>query len=72
MKYIMLKNKITGARSIRNNKDGSMVVESENPAEYARLRRLALKNQKQAELNCAMSELGLNKVRSVSGKVYWE
>jgi hypothetical protein len=47
-------------------------MESDNPTEYMRLRKLALKNQKQADMNNAISSLGLDKVRSTSGKVYWE
>jgi hypothetical protein len=72
-KYTMLRNKVTGDRSIRNNKDGSITLESENPVEYARLRKLAIKNKRSAEIDYAMESCGLTKVRGqVSGRIYWE
>lgn len=73
MKYSLLKNKATGIRSIRINKTGEKIAENDNPIEYARLRKLALKNLDKASINDAMKSLGLTKVIGpVSGKVYWE
>lgn len=73
MKYTMLKNKNTGVRSIRNNEDGSLIIETENPKEYARLRKLAEKNLRAASKNDLMQSMGLSRVKgSVSGRTYWE
>ena len=73
MKYTLLKNKETGARSIRINKTGEVVVESENPEKYLELRKKALTNLKTAARNEMLSDLGLVKVRgAVSGRTYWE
>ena len=73
MKYTLLKNKETGARSIRNNKNGEVVVKLENPDKYLDLRKKALKNLQIAARDQSYSDCGFTKVRgSVSGKVYWE
>lgn len=70
-KYVLLKNKETGERSVRIT-GGEVVSEKENPAEYARLRKLAIRNLRQNEVNEAYRSCGLTRVRSQSGKVYWE
>lgn len=73
MKYTLLKNKETGARSVRINKTGERIFESENPTEYAKLRRKALTNMKRAAFDEDMRMCGLTKVRgAVSGHIYWE
>lgn len=72
MKYTLLKNKITGERSIRIT-GGEKVTEKDNPIEYARLRKLALKNRDRADRDDVMRSLGLTKVYgAVSGQTYWE
>ena len=72
-KYTLLKNKVTGERTVRNNKTGQVVKETENPVEYLALRKKALNNLKQAQRNEAMESLGLTKVYgAMTGKVYWE
>lgn len=73
MKYTLLKNKETGARSVRINKTGEKIFEAENPVEYAKLRRKALNNLKRAVSEEDMRMCGLTKVRgAVSGHIYWE
>jgi hypothetical protein len=50
-----------------------MVIETENPVEYARLRKLAEKNLNAASKKEAMQSLGLSRVKgSISGRTYWE
>ena len=72
MKYTLLKNKITGERSIRVT-GGEKIVEKDNPTEYARLRKLALKNRDRADRDDVMRSMGLTKVYgAVSGQTYWE
>ena len=67
MKYTLLKNKTTGARSIRINDIshidicGEVVRESENPTRYAELRKLAISNRNRAERDQVMRDLGLVK-----------
>lgn len=73
MKYTLLKNKVTEARSIRINTTGEKIIEQDNPIEYARLRKLAVKNVNNANRDDCLRSLGLTKVRgSVSGNIYWE
>lgn len=73
MKFTLLKNKVTGIRSVRNNKTGETVVESENPELYAQLRKKAIANIERASRDDCMRSLGMVKTYgSVSGKVYWE
>ena len=73
MKYTLLKNKFTGIRSIRINATGEKIVESENPIEYKRLRKLAVNNFKRADYDETMRSIGLTKVRgAVTGRIYWE
>jgi hypothetical protein len=72
-KYTLLKNKVTGIRAVRVNPAGAMIAESDNPAEYARLRKMAIANLRRTERDDAMRSIGLKKVRgAVSGKTYWE
>ena len=72
MKYTLLKNKMTGERSIRIT-GGERVTENDNPTEYARLRKLALKNRDRADRDDVMRSMGLTKVYgAVSGQTYWE
>lgn len=73
MKYTLLKNKVTGERSVRNNKTGEVIQESVNPELYNNLRKRALTNLRSKERDSIMRDMGLNKVYgAVSGKVYWE
>lgn len=73
MKYSLLKNKISGERSIRiNDGSGTMIKESENPIEYARLRKLALVNINRGQRDDAMRSIGLVRVKGALGGVYWE
>lgn len=73
MKYTLLKNKVTGVRSVRINKTGEVVVENENPIKYVELRKKALASANRRSRDSLMEDMGLTKVRgAVSGKVYWE
>lgn len=72
-KYTLLINKETKERSVRINKTGEVIRESENADLYLELRKRALNNARQASRNDAMRSLGLTPVRgAVSGKIYWE
>lgn len=72
-KYTLLKNKVTGERSVRNNKTNEVITEKDNPKEYKALRAKALNNLKAREYNSIMKDMGLTRVvGEVSGKVYWE
>ena len=72
-KYTLLKNKETGAPSVRNNKTGEVITESENPDLYKELRKRALRNRNNAARDDVLRSLGLTKVRgAVFGKIYWE
>jgi hypothetical protein len=70
-KYTLLKNKSTGERSIHIAGQGR-VKESENPAEYARLRNLALRNRSRSDRDQFMRDCGLVRVRGALGGIYWE
>ena len=72
MKYTLLKNKTTGARSILIGGQTERVVEKDNPVEYARLRKLALNNYRRVDRDDAMRSLGLVKVTGALGGKYWE
>ena len=72
MKYTLLKNKLTGVRSIYNSETKEKIKESENPALYLELRKKALNNLKIAEKNQCMRDLGLTHVKGACGGVYWE
>ena len=71
MKYTLLKNKVTGERSIHVS-GGERVHEKDNPQEYAKLRKLAVNNYKRADRDDAMRSLGLVKVTGALGGKYWE
>lgn len=72
MKYALLKNKITGVRSIYNSDTKEKIVESNNPSEYLRLRKLALNNLHKSQRNECMKDLGLVSYRTESGAICWE
>lgn len=72
MKYTLLKNKVTGVRSVRINTTGELVLESEDPNRYADLRKKAETNRRSAAKHDAYTSCGLERVRSASGKVYYE
>ena len=73
MKYTLLKNKTTGIRSIRNNQTNAVVSEQDDPALYAKLRKLAVVSARRREERDIMESFGLTKcIGPVSGKVYWE
>jgi anionic cell wall polymer biosynthesis LytR-Cps2A-Psr (LCP) family protein len=71
MKYTLLKNKVTGERSVYVVGQGK-IKESEYPLEYARLRKLALSNLHRVNRDQAMRDCGLVRVRGALGGVYWE
>ena len=73
MKYTLLKNKATGARSIRNNSTGHIIFENENSQEYMTLRKRAIANRNRIDKDDMMRSCGLIKVKgAVLGKTYWE
>lgn len=71
-KYTLLKNKLTGERSIYNSETKEKIKESENPVLYSELRRKALNNIKAQGRNDALRSLGLTRVIGAQGGVYWE
>ena len=73
MKYTLLKNKETGARSVRINATGEVITELANPSEYLKLRKKAESAYKRRAKNDLMESFGLTRVKgAVSGKTYWE
>ena len=60
MKYVLLKNKETGERSIHVSGEGR-VRESEDPARYNMLRKRAKANNARLERNEAYRDMGLVK-----------
>lgn len=72
MKYKLMKNKLTGERSIKNTESGKRISEKENPVEYTRLRKLAINNIRKASRHEAMTDLGLVRVKGALGGVYYE
>jgi hypothetical protein len=73
MKYTLLKNKETGARSVRINSTNEVIAELDDPKKYADLRKKALAAINRKNKDDIMESMGLTKVRgSVSGKIYWE
>lgn len=73
MKYSLLINKESGARSIRVNKTGEVITEQANPELYLELRKKALVNRSRKNRDDIMTSFGLTKVRgAVSGRTYWE
>lgn len=72
MKYLLIKNKITGIRSVFNKETKEKVLESENPSLYTELRKKALNNLRIAQKNQCMRDLGLVSYRNSSGTVCWE
>jgi hypothetical protein len=71
-KYKLLKNKVTGERSICVNATGQVITEKDNPVEYADLRKKAINNMKQAIKHDALTSLGLTRVRGNLGGTYYE
>ena len=73
MKYSLLKNKLSGERSVQINKTGEIVRESVDLKRYNDLRKKALNSLHRKQRDDLMESCGLTKVRgAVSGKVYWE
>jgi len=72
MKYTLLKNKLSGERSIYNNETREKIRESENPILYFELRKKALNNLRAKENNDVMRSLGLTRCIGAQGGVYWE
>jgi hypothetical protein len=71
-KYVLLKNKVTGERSVRIT-GGQIVTEKDNPVEYAMLRKRAVSNRNRTERDQVMRDCGLTKVKgAVTGRTYWE
>jgi len=71
VKYLLVKSKTTGARAVIV-KDGPRIEESQQPEEYARLRKLAIANRNRAGRDEAYRSAGLVKVRGALGGAYWE
>ena len=71
MKYTLLKNKVTGERSIRIV-GGEVIRESEDPKRYADLRRKAVTNRNRISRNELMRDCGLVSYRTDSGSIAWE
>lgn len=71
-KYTLLKNKITGVKSVYNSETKEKVTEADNPSLYMSLRKKALANLRIAERNQCMKDLGLVSYRNQSGTVCWE
>ncbi len=73
MKWTLLKNRITGARSARNNKTGEVITEELAPEAYAKIRKNAIASNNRKQKDDTMSSFGLVKCKgAVSGKTYWE
>jgi hypothetical protein len=72
MKYLLLKNKLTGIRSVYNRETKEKVLETDNPELYKELRKKALLNANRNAKNEAMRSLGLVSYRNQSGTVCWE
>ena len=73
MKYKLLKNKVTGERSVVVNATGQVVTEKENPVEYLAMRKKAMASLARRQKDSIMESCGLTKVYgAVSGKVYYE
>ena len=60
-KYSLMKNKVTGVRSIRINETGEMVRESEDPGRYNILRKRAKANTQRAVRDDVYRSCGLVK-----------
>lgn len=74
-KYTLCKNKLTGERSIFVNEcpgHQEKIMESAKPEEYARLRKLALRNIARKQKDDCMKDLGLIKVKGNLGGTYYE
>ena len=70
MKYSLLKNKITGLLSIRNNKTLEVVIESDE--RFLELLKRYINNIRSSERNSVYKDLGLTKVKGSLGGTYWE
>ena len=70
VKYLLCKDKITGARSVRLA-DGQVVTEAEHPTEYKRLRRLALQARNRAAIAAAYESCGMRCGRDSAGRSMW-
>lgn len=71
-KYILLKNKVTGERSIYNTKTKERVQEKDDPVLYASLRKKTLNNLHRQQKDQCLRDVGLTKVKGNCGGVYWE
>ena len=60
-KYIALKNKITGERSMYNSITKEKIYEKDNITLFNELRKKWLNNMRQSQKNDAMRSLGLKK-----------
>lgn len=72
MKYRLLKNKVSGERSVCVNATGQVITEKDNPVEYADLRKKALAALARAAKHDALTSLGLTRVRGNLGGTYYE
>ena len=72
MKYTLLKNRATGARSVRVSGSGELVREADQPERYAELRRRAIANARRADFRGMLADLGIHRVRGAMGGTYYE
>lgn len=72
MKYILLKNKITGERRVYNSDTKEYISELTNPALYTALRKKAITNRNKAERDQVYRDCGLVRVKGSLGGTYWE
>lgn len=72
MKYKLLKNKVTGERIILNTVTREKISEIDNPEKYKKTRKLAINNLYRKERNDVYKDLGLIRVKSDFGKIYYE
>ena len=71
-KYTLLKNKVTGDRSVRINDTGEVVIEVCDRARYAELRKKALNSLNRQAKNDAYASVGMKRVKGSLGGTYWE
>ena len=71
LKYLLMKNKLTGIKSIRITATGEIILESDS--RYPDFRKKATANYRRWLKDKLMEDAGLTKVKgSVSGKTYYE
>ena len=71
-KYILLKNKITGAKSIYNRQTQEKIQELDQTDLYNKLRKQILNNLYRKQKDQCARDLGLVKVKSSLGNTFYE